>query len=331
MLFSIVRCAPVLVASAAASPRETVGDGGSLVDANTCLLQSHFTVDQRDSSGHPRDDDGFFPEDSDEDWRLRKQRHVAQARLNEESWTTCRAEWVHEQKICMPSCSEFDTAKCTPNVFWQVHYEPTFSCLDSGRIGNVGEGGKWVCDPYKLTQQVKEGRGCLVYSVGSNGDYSFEKSVHDTISDGCEIHTIDMNPWSAYTTIAPPAYVKYHEYTVGLPPSTPVSSIVRDMGHSNKTIDLFKIDCEGCEWSSFRSWFGEGVHIRQIQVELHGEGTKGVDGVHDFFQFLFDQGYVVFNKEPNTLGCRGDCIEYSFLKLEPSFTRASEPDAKHVE
>eukprot|EP00928_Gymnodinium_smaydae_P052565 TRINITY_DN3656_c0_g1_i2.p1 TRINITY_DN3656_c0_g1~~TRINITY_DN3656_c0_g1_i2.p1 ORF type:complete len:349 (+),score=30.59 TRINITY_DN3656_c0_g1_i2:68-1114(+) len=280
--------------------------------AELTKARSHDAVSVKES-------DGFMIE-SDEQWVRRKMRQEDQASKQHKVMTTCSDEYFSWQRSCMPKCSEYSPILCKPRVFYQVHYEPSFSCLDARRLGSEGEGGKWVCDPYKITHEAEQGNGCLVYSVGSNGDFSFEKSVHDEISPSCEIHTIDMNDWRKYTTTPPPSYVSYHQYTVGPEPDTPVSTIIRDLGHANRTIDMFKIDCEGCEWSTFQSWFGEGVNIRQIQVELHGENN--CTGAHAFFDFLFSKGYVVFSKEPNTLGSGGDCVEYSFLKLSPSFSQA---------
>lgn len=95
---------------------------------------------------------------------------------------------------------------------------------------------------------------------------------------------------------------------------------VRVLGHVGRKIDIFKIDCEGCEWATFEAWFGEGVDIRQIQVEMHG-GTDGNSPVFAdrLLTHLRNLGYVVFHKEPNTIGCGGTCIEYSFVKLSPAF------------
>merc|ERR1739838_448694 len=98
-----------------------------------------------------------------------------------------------------------------------------------------------------------------------------------------------------------PKFMNYHVGRIGSDSqSKTLPQIVQDAGHSKRTIDLFKIDCEGCEWETFRSWFGSGVDIRQILVELHWRANPEV--AHEFFRFLFQQGYVIFIKEPNTLG-----------------------------
>merc|ERR1712217_322395 len=95
--------------------------------------------------------------------------------------------------------------------------------------------------------------------------------------------------------------------------------IVKELGHEGRKLDLFKIDCEGCEWDTFGDWLNAGVDIGQIMVELHWRDNA--PRVQEFYKALQDHGYVVFNKEPNTLGCGGDCVEYSFLKLDPAFSK----------
>mmetsp|Transcript_105241 Transcript_105241/g.329145 ORF Transcript_105241/g.329145 Transcript_105241/m.329145 type:complete len:103 (+) Transcript_105241:725-1033(+) len=101
-----------------------------------------------------------------------------------------------------------------------------------------------------------------------------------------------------------------------------MSQLVGELGHAGRRIDIFKIDCEGCEWQTFKSWLDGDVDIRQILVEMHWRNGN-VQTVHELFDFLFAHGYVVFHKEPNTLGCAGECIEYAFLKLDPAFSSAA--------
>ena len=92
-----------------------------------------------------------------------------------------------------------------------------------------------------------------------------------------------------------------------------VQDIMSKLGHQNRTIDIFKIDCEGCEWESYEGWF-EGASIRQIQVELHY-----ITKAEALMRYAYKNNFVIFHKEPNTLGCKGVCIEYAFLRLTEAF------------
>ena len=90
---------------------------------------------------------------------------------------------------------------------------------------------------------------------------------------------------------------------------------VEELGHAGRTIDIFKIDCEGCEWNTYAEWFNSGVTLKQILVEVHSSPLGKAD---KFFTALQEEGYVTFHKEPN-LYTEGKCVEYALLKLEPSF------------
>jgi hypothetical protein len=186
-------------------------------------------------------------------------------------------------------------------TFFQYNWEPTLSCAFEQRIGMVGDGGKWVCDAYRIA----EAEMCNVVSIGSNNDWSFEQAVH-------KIFTFDhtINPRNV------PAYVTFHK--IGLGPSDngtllTVGSALRKIGLENKTVDIFKIDCEGCEKNIFLEFLKPD--LRQILIELHSANWP----VNSFFEVMNSAGYVIFHKEPNTYGCGGNCIEYGFLKLKPEF------------
>ena len=117
------------------------------------------------------------------------------------------------------------------------------------RIGATGDGGKWVCDTESLV------RNCLVYSIGSERDTSYEVAISSIL--GCEIHTFDH-------TIAgwvPPAIPKFtfHPYGFGAGAGggqmETLETILQELGHINRIIDIFKIDSArgASEWSEFKT------------------------------------------------------------------------------
>lgn len=280
------------------------------------MEKSSIAPRQQDSDNKTQSlqDSEEYMEEPTAQWMLRVDRQFQVMKTQRQLLQEC-VNLAFSQQPCLPTCG---LAGCEGHVFWQVHYEPSFSCVAESRVGNVGEGGKWICDPFRLKAKIQKGESCLVYSVGSNGQYDFEEGVHSQVSPSCEIHTIDRADWKTYTASPPPHYVNYHVYTVGSPPQgTQLSTIMKGLGHSNRVIDIFKIDCEGCEYQDYQSFLSGGVYIRQILIELHS--PPNWDRVHELFSYFFKLGYVVFHKEPNTLGCKGGCIEYAFVKMSPQF------------
>jgi hypothetical protein len=161
----------------------------------------------------------------------------------------------------------------------------------------------------RLTNQTvgKEIRnGCLVYSVGSNGDFRFEEGLQAALPGVCEIHTFDF---TNYTRKVPPGNnIFFHSW--GLKPSYNETKVARsngfgqmefkdkpfktfqetikELGHEGRPIDIFKIDCEGCEWSTYKDWIS--ADLRQILVEVHRVPAVA----QDFFSDLQKAGYVSF-------------------------------------
>ena len=103
-----------------------------------------------------------------------------------------------------------------------------------------------------------------------------------------------------------------------------LTTIADELGHTGKEIDIFKIDCEGCELETFKTWFSRDTPlIRQIQLEVHrGTGDKPPI-TQELMLFLKSKGYVIFHKEPNIQFGGGICVEFAFLRLSSPMERAN--------
>jgi len=204
-----------------------------------------------------------------------------------------------------------------------------------GGNGN-GDGPKWVCDPHRISILSKKRKekdpnspGCVVYSIGSNCDFQFEMGMQKAVGVGtCEYHTFDMGNYERCT----PKELKnahYHRWGIieqkesnGAPEPGKqyygLKDTIKLLGHENlDAIDVFKIDCEGCEWTSFGDWLIPDMpQLNQILVELHRPPRKIAT---KFFDTLQAAGYVRFHKEANIQWEKGGAIEYAFLKLAKDF------------
>jgi len=241
-----------------------------------------------------------------------------------------------------------------PQIWFQENFEPDFTCLHEERIGGMGDGAKWVCNPRKLKELALQrardtNEKCLIYSFGSSGDFSFEASLA-TLLEGapCEVHVFDMDDFASLIPVEYKDFIFFHHWGLKgsreqsqfmalqsireptkyqssqiLSASSPAAQIgefhtfqeiVKKLGHKNRTIDVLKIDCEGCEWDTYEDWLQSSVDIRQIQVEMHYVHNHAVH----FFLILQRAGFVTFHKEANTL-VNGLCYEYAFMKLDEAF------------
>lgn len=236
---------------------------------------------------------------------------------------------------CQVSLQESDDFICEPNYLWDErkrsyhrqdkenmierntsfffldNWGPNFHCSNARRIGSTGEGGKWVCDPY----QLKSRHNCLVYSAGSNGEYGFEFGMKHHMPH-CEIHTFDSDFHRHPNDTCIFHVIKLGDGAPGTF-SKNWTAIVHELNHTNRPIDILKIDIEGGEYSFFPLIFdsNKSYFPRQILVEVHPLNDKAI---HAFFRLLRSNSYVIFSKEQNLLAGQY-YFEYSFLKLNPRF------------
>lgn len=72
--------------------------------------------------------------------------------------------------------------------WWYAHnLQPDFGCFNMERVGGLDDGPKWTCDPYRLLQRPN----CLIYSIGSAGQYQWERGLVRRLGSHCDIHVFE--------------------------------------------------------------------------------------------------------------------------------------------
>lgn len=267
--------------------------------------------------------------------------------------------------------------------WWQAYWEPSWTCPLEDRVmfyasdaeksaKSSGDGGKWVCNLPFLAKRpmLNNHMPCLVYSFGSNGDYSFEYGLMERISQlqgiesspsnppksFCEIHTFDPFTSAPQEGFAISSYfqqIQLHQWGIAdkdfvtepldrwskkSMTMKSLASIVKELNHEGRTIDILKIDIDGLELDMLNqhSFWDDvdalGTKVSQLLLEVHFQGidketfrfrdkagNKGhISGpqVDALMRFLTEKGFVIFHKEVNLVGKpSNDACEYSFLRL----------------
>jgi hypothetical protein len=125
---------------------------------------------------------------------------------------------------------------------------------------------------------------------------------------------------SAVAAPTPPAGVIFHRYgitTSGADNAQMKSlpKIIEELLHSDKIVDVMKIDVEGAEFAVFADGATLAAlkkQVRQLLVEVH---FKGEGPTIALAKALTDAGFYTFSKEPNIQWSSGDCVEFSMLNV----------------
>lgn len=255
-----------------------------------------------------RESQGFFTDITSKAWHIKKKIY----------------QKVKEQQVRE---SQLDRLSRHPEHFDTNAYEPEFTCPHEIRIGH-GDGGKWVCDPHRIIDP------CLVYSIGVKGDIQFEAGIQSWVAGGkCEIHSFDLNDRTPrgkpVVDLVASVGGAFHHWGImaseekrprGRSPWKTFKQSIQELGHTGRTIDILKVDCEGCEWESIHYWLKDmhelNVTARQVLFETHEPPPH--PGAKQFFQALHDEGFFIFHKEANSLA-GGKCFEYAWIRLDQSF------------
>jgi len=276
-------------------------------DFTTDISNAAVTAFAESTALAERESLGFFQDVSDSTWGRYKERF----RLTQPNYDDSNK-------------NQFERWARHSNWFWAANFEPEFTCPHEFRLGKLGDGGKWICDPHRIPKD-----NCLIYSIGSNGNFQFETDSFQIISDKCEIHTFDLKASGRGVVFADEAKkvgVNFHHWGIGdkssgLNNMKTFKEIMTDLNHKQRTVDVMKIDCERCEYDQFRQWLSDwkelGMTVRQIMLEIH---NSDLPHVVDLFNEFQKAGYVMFHKEANYQN-EGNCIEAAFLLLSPDFQK----------
>ncbi|CAJ0917601.1 unnamed protein product, partial [Mesorhabditis belari] len=180
---------------------------------------------------------------------------------------------------------------------------PEVFCPSLVRIGNVDDGGKWVCNPMAMPS------GCAIMSLGVAGDPSFEKEMQLLTKQKCSVQSYDkrdpgpviegMEKINAFFTKA--------LISVRDDPENNIRSIQGEMKRLNiDRIEILKIDIEGSEFSVIPELISV-VDICQILIEIHGKPKKVIELISEMAR----KGYRIFSYEIN--GAWHHLSEYSFI------------------
>ena len=125
---------------------------------------------------------------------------------------------------------------------------------------------------------------------------------------GCEIHTFDptlsepfigdehatFHPWGFGEDGKASSLQKKRWTAKGL------HTVMKELGHLNRTIDVLKIDCEQCEYDVLPAFLPlvarDVIRVDQILIELHIDGHTNSSKVRNLFDHVDRARYRIFHK-----------------------------------
>ncbi|RUS81727.1 hypothetical protein EGW08_010534, partial [Elysia chlorotica] len=169
-------------------------------------------------------------------------------------------------------------------------------CRRKIRFGHLDDGGWEICDDIHVRPEPP----CIIYSFGIANDWTFDDEVSRLY--GCHVYAFDPSieqdrhdrsklihfyPWGlAGITGAWPGK--------GWPMYT-LQDIKEKLGHSDKVIDIVKMDIESSEWTALPQMVTSGQlnNVRQLLIEFHvTPGRKDVKIVQAIERLGFKKFYV---------------------------------------
>jgi hypothetical protein len=100
------------------------------------------------------DSEGFFDDIPEKAWREVQSAHNLQMLSQGDRGSTRQ----HIDKLTTSPSADW----------WTLNWEPSLTCQAQRRIGRAGDGGKWVCDPHRITEKATKKSEIGLWVVGSH-------------------------------------------------------------------------------------------------------------------------------------------------------------------
>lgn len=168
-----------------------------------------------------------------------------------------------------------------------------YLCKQMVRLGNIVDGGWDVCHDV----QFRPKHPCIVYSIGISWDFSFDEDIANTY--GCDVFSFDPSMDTDDFRYSD----RIMFYNVGLGAKVSeitvkdskwkiknLQTIMKELGHTDKRIDVLKIDIEGHERQSLPEIIDSGAlkNVVQLCMETHSYYDLGT------MRKLYEAGFRLF-------------------------------------
>ncbi|VDD96829.1 unnamed protein product [Enterobius vermicularis] len=169
---------------------------------------------------------------------------------------------------------------------------PEALCPLKVRLGNIHDGGKWICNPWKIPKQ-----NCSVYSLGINNEISFDVALQTFHQRQPVLRKLLKNNADfKKAVIGVREDRRYDQYNL----------LTLAKRNGDKKIEILKMDIEGAEHYVL-PYILKGIAVCQILVEIHAD----VIGVAGLLRVLGKANFYLFSYEVN--GYFFEFAEYSFI------------------
>ena len=177
-------------------------------------------------------------------------------------------------------------------------------CPQMRRLGKSGAGGKMICaaampPPY---------HACHVVSIGLGGGWSFESSMKERFPH-CRITLIASSNSVGGPKRDVPSYVQFRE---SFDVDASWSAHFLAPRRATPRLDVLKIDCEGCEYTSLAPLLAH-VCVEQVLLHIHGTSEGRLEPTRQLLGGV-NRTHGVFYSEPNIEFSDGTSVEYSWRR-----------------